>query len=141
MTQDKNQYVRSSKWMLLIGLSLLILMLVLAPGGRHSNESKIVRARQTAEILGDKLAQIHNLGSALRGPASEESNSELPLHGEGLIGLDPWGQPYRYNVLNTDQGVARIVLMSDGPPRGSESQDDTNEEPTEPIRVVITSGE
>jgi predicted DNA-binding transcriptional regulator AlpA len=152
-----NQYVRSSKWMLLIGLTLLVVLLILAPGGRHSNESKVVRAKQNAEVLGFQLAQIYNLEKNKRRPASGSVSeiSTLALEevaglvsedevfkGEGLIGLDPWGQPYKYNVLKTDQGVARIVVMSDGPISGRGPQNETDaDQSSEKIKVVITPAE
>ncbi|MBK7960060.1 MAG: hypothetical protein IPK04_01800 [Bdellovibrionales bacterium] len=60
MKTEQNRYVKSSKWMLLIGLTLLVVILILTPGGRHSNESRVVRAKQNAEVLGLQLTQIYN---------------------------------------------------------------------------------
>lgn len=142
MKTEQNRYVKSSKWMLLVGLTLLVVLLVLTPGGRHSNESRVVRAKQNAETLGFKLTQIYNQEKKGRAPASGHEAPEEAFKGEGLIGLDPWGQPYKYNVLKTDQGVARIVVMSDGPPKDPQSQDDAaSTDSSERIRVVVTPSE
>lgn len=136
MNIKENQYVGSSKWMLMLGLGLLVLLLVIAPAGRHAQEAQVVRAKQSAEVLGLQLAQVYNKVQKSRGPASAEDSEEFK--GEGLIGLDPWGQPYKYNVLKTDQGIARVVITSDGPPEGTTV---SQNEPSEKIRVVITPGE
>ena len=142
MNSKENQYVNSAKWMLLLSLTVLIFMLVLVPTGKHANENQIVRARQNAEVLGLQLAQIYTQSKSNRGPASA-SELEGDFKGEGLIGLDPWGQPYKYNILKTDQGVARIVVMSDGPGlTDPQSQSGLNaDESSEKIRIVITPGE
>jgi hypothetical protein len=142
MKTEQNRYVKSSKWMLLIGLTLLVVILILTPGGRHSNESRVVRAKQNAEVLGLQLTQIYNQEKSRRTPASGHEETDEAFKGEGLIGLDPWGQPYKYNILRTDQGIARVVVTSDGPPRDPQSQSDTNsDDSSEKIRVVVSPAE
>lgn len=140
MNHKENQYVGSSKWLLLIGLVVLVLMLVVAPVGQHGSEAQIVRAKQNAEVLGLQLVQAlgHNSqSSGSRSPASAEDGQTFK--GEGYIGLDPWGQPYKYNVLKTDQGIARVVITSDGPPL--QNGEKSNNQNTEKIKVVISPGE
>lgn len=144
MKTNENQYVKSHNWMLVIGLLALVMLLVFAPSGRHGDESLVLRAKQQAEVLGLQLVQNYTQNKDSRAPASSESESEAgseiaAFKGDGLIGLDPWGRPYRYNILATDRGIARVVITSDGPPKDPSSQSETNsEELSGKVQVVVS---
>lgn len=140
MNIQENQYFMYNRMVLVIGLSTLALLLVIAPIGRHGSETQVIQAKHHAEVLALQLAQIYNQAKANRGPASE-GDVEAEFKGEGYIGLDPWGKPYKYNILKTDHGIARIVVMSDGPDP-AQSQNGTNADPSaQKIKVVITPSE
>ena len=130
----------------MLSLAVLVFLLILAPTDHHANEVQVVMARKNAEVLALQLAQIYTQSKAGRGPAAA-SDLEGEFKGEGLIGVDPWGQPYKYNVLKTDQGIARIVVTSDGPPTDANSDDTkvTNEIDSEnssgKIKYVISPSE
>lgn len=144
MKSDETQYVKSYNWMLVIGLLALVMLLVFTPAGRHGDESLVLRAKQQAEVLGLQLVQNYTQNKGSRVPASSTSDLESAsendgFKGDGLIGLDPWGRPYRYNILATDRGIARVVITSDGPPRNPSSQSETNsEELPGRVQVVVS---
>lgn len=95
---------------------------IMAPvwtGTPSENHEKAMRraeslAYQVMEI--SKVAQIES-----RGPASSSN--------DGQIGMDPWGQPYRYRVLNrtakkaNDKNAYNVVVWSAGPNKVAETQE------------------
>lgn len=81
------------------------------------------KAMRRAEGLAYQLMDIHRAAQKdSRAPASSSS--------EGLIGSDPWGQPYRYRVLNhaakpEDKKAQeyKLVIWSQGPNKKADTDD------------------
>ncbi len=76
------------------------------------------------QIASGGLAEMKNdaevESSTNRGPASVSSGA-LNLY-EGLLGKDPWGQPFHYKLVRANDGRAsRIVVWSDGADKKSDN--------------------
>lgn len=142
MINQENQELKYGKMYILLGLFVLVTLLLVAPRLQNPKEAQTIAARQRAEALGQQL--LAHIGSTprdtyskpKRGLASDEAALQ---QGTGYIGLDPWGRPYKYNILKTDQGVARVVLISDGP-KAFPSGDEVTHAP-DAIKVVIQGAE
>ena len=54
--------------------------------------------------------------SAARAPASLEETSFEPLVPAGVLGVDPWGRPYHYKILDPlKSGKGQMLVWSSGP--------------------------
>lgn len=108
--------------------------LVIPTLNRQRDEDKIVNAKRQAEILGYQVFEIYH--EAARNQVPQDVNSSrgvasvksLDEAGSGLleggsIGNDPWGQPYRYKILNADQSQLKVQIWSAGPNRVFETKD------------------
>lgn len=98
----------------LVGLGLLI-SLAFFPFGRLSGEDVVIKNRARAEVLAYEVAQLYRESltqpakSNTRGPASEAG----PV--DGFIGLDTWGNAYRYSIIPSTGNLLRIEIRSAGP--------------------------
>lgn len=93
------------------------------------SDSKSVRARQKAEILGYQLLQIYqeNLDGSSENQKSSRSiasidNDQVEFKPDGLMGMDPWGQPYHYSIQKAGRDQVRVVIWSKGPDQKDDSQ-------------------
>lgn len=107
---------------------------------RLRHEDRLTNAKRHAEVLGYQIFEIYREASAEqspevaadRGPASvdvgggaEELDVGLVHFREsGSIGNDPWGQPYRYKILDSIDSQIRIQIWSAGPNRHFETADE-----------------
>lgn len=90
-------------------------------GTPHENHEKAMRR---AEGLAYQLMDIHKASQKdSRAPASSSN--------EGQIGSDPWGQPYRYRVLNHAAKSAdkkaqdySLVVWSGGPNKKADTKEE-----------------
>lgn len=122
MKNKENQKVRLSNILGVIFLSLILLILISVPWGTAWNESKVLRARNKAEVLGYQLAQLYqeNFKKTLEGPkglrniASTDTDM-VEFKPEGLMGIDPWGQPYKYSIQQVSPEQLRVTIWSMGP--------------------------
>lgn len=75
----------------------------------------------------DELAQVKSRQLAIqiatggyRSTLSDQSerslaSSKLDLKPEGRIGLDPWGVPYFYKLIENGEGIKTVTVLSSGP--------------------------
>jgi len=131
MNNKENQYVKLNSIIGIVGLSLVVLLMLAIPWSDTWSESKPLRARQKAEILGYQLIQLYqenlktssqeNLKNS-RSIASVDTDL-VEFKPEGLMGLDPWGQPYRYTIQKSGVDQVRVVIWSMGPNQKDDSQE------------------
>ncbi len=113
MEKNKFQYLRAFSAIVVLSFVGSLALTVLAPVVTHNDESASLQTHERAKTLGKTISQKFTQPLSKtdgRMPAS----SELP-EPEGFIGVDEQGQPYHYSVLQTDAGVARVVIRSGGP--------------------------
>lgn len=141
MKNKQNQEFRSSGLLSLLGLVALAAGIVVMPWNREIQDSRIEMARQKAEVVGYQVAQIYREAAGAevglakksdRNPASVaavEGFSMENLRSTGTMGIDPWGEPYRYRILSaTKAGEVRVLVWSLGPNKKADTQGLENEE-------------
>jgi len=148
MNNKENQHVKLSSILGVLALSLVLLLMLSLPSSAPWNESKALRARQKAEILGYQLVQLYqeNLKSSsdslknVRSIASVDTDL-VEFKPEGLMGLDPWGQPYRYIIQKAEKDQVRVVIWSMGPNQKDDSEESTDKKLFSPksddIQIVL----
>ena len=122
MKTKENQQVKIGNILGVIALFLILLAMVALPWGGYLNESKVLRARSKAEVLGYQLVQIYQ--ENLKKTADNLKNSRsiasadtdmVEFKPEGLMGIDPWGQPYKYTIQQLGRDQLRVLIWSTGP--------------------------
>jgi hypothetical protein len=112
MENVKNQYVRTGATIIVLSFLGTVGLSLVAPQATQNGEDHRLQAYQKARSIGQTI--VLRLGEENRKdsrvPASA-SNGES----QGYMGTDDEGQPYHYSVLQTDAGVARVVVRSGGP--------------------------
>jgi hypothetical protein len=127
MKTKENQQVKTGNILGVIALVLILLIMICLPWGGYFHESKVLRARSKAEVLGYQLAQIYqeNLKKtteSLKTSRSIASDSEMvEFKPEGLMGIDPWGQPYKYIIQQVGSEQLRVLIWSMGPNQKDDS--------------------
>lgn len=141
MKNELKQEFRSSGLLSLLGLVVVAGTIVATPWNRQIQDSRIEAARQKAEVVGYQVAQIYreaaNSEASLqevsgRKPAStggEGGISMENLRSTGTMGIDPWGEPYRYRILSAGApGAVRVLIWSGGPNKKVETANLDDEE-------------
>lgn len=149
MKDKQNQQVKISGLIGILTLSLVLLVLLSLPFGSPWSESKSVRARQKAEILGYQLVQLYQ-ENLKNGPTEGNGGGRsiasvdtdlVEFKPEGLMGLDPWGQPYRYIIQRPGKDQVRVVIWSMGPNQKDDSQESSEKKLFSPksddIQIVL----
>lgn len=120
-------------WLPALG-GLVLLALAFLPFAHLSGDSRTVEIRTKAEVLAYQVAQLYReslapkgVSNDRRGPASVESVSE------GFMGLDPWGNAYRYRISPLDGDRLRIEMRSAGPNGKFEDASETDD-----VNLIIT---
>lgn len=113
MKEQQNQYLRAASTIIALSFLGTMALSLLAPQTTHYGEDQALVAYNKARNLGKTIVsrfdtRLAPLGS--RNPA----NTEVP-EAQGYMGTNEEGQPYHYSVLQTDAGVARVVIRSGGP--------------------------
>ncbi|MFN8791215.1 MAG: hypothetical protein ACK5Y2_07145 [Bdellovibrionales bacterium] len=113
MKDQRNQYLRTGASIIVLSFLGTVAISLLAPQVTHTGEGQDLQAYRKARDLGRSIAtrfesRMAPLGS--RNPASAETPQT-----QGYMGTNEQGQPYHYSVLQTDAGVARVVIRSGGP--------------------------
>lgn len=113
MKEQKNQWLRTSATIIVLSFFGTMALSLLAPQTTRHGEGQDLHSYKKAKGLGKTIAsrfesRLAPLGA--RGPAS----SETP-EAQGYMGTNEEGQPYHYSVLQTDAGVARVVIRTGGP--------------------------
>ncbi len=107
----ENQTLRTFDLISLFILLFLVSCSIYFVLSRRSDASRMERAQAEMKHLSH---QILDEGlKPLRGPASVASQPSLGP--EGRISRDPWGHPYYYKVLSSDDGKNRVIVWSSGP--------------------------
>lgn len=113
MKEQKNQYLRTAATIIALSFLGTMALSLLAPQTTHYGEDQALVAHIKARGLGKAIASrfdTRQVPMGSRGPAS----AEVP-EAQGYMGTNDEGQPYHYSVLQTDAGVARVVIRSGGP--------------------------
>lgn len=131
MKIKEKQYLRSLLRIAVLALLGLVLLIVTMPLGQNYSDSMEFRTKQKAEILAYQVMQLYRESTrqqgfvasdrkkAFRQPASDmHSISDFKI--SGYMGQDPWGMPYNYRILRTEDGKTRIWVWSGGPNQISE---------------------
>lgn len=115
MKDEKNQRFRAAATVIVLSFLGTLGLSLLAPQSTHDDEEqKLVsyqKARSIAQTIAVRLKEESQKLDGKRIPASNDSAGEA----QGYMGTDEAGQPYHYSVLQTDAGVARVVVRSGGP--------------------------
>ena len=115
MKDVKNQYLRTGATIVVLSFLGTMGLSLLAPQSTQNGEEHQLQSYQKAKSIGQTIVVRLNeegMKSKSRNPASANSGSS---EAQGYMGTDEEGQPYHYSVLQTDAGVARIVVRSGGP--------------------------
>jgi type II secretory pathway pseudopilin PulG len=150
---DKFQALKTSGLIGMVSLILVIGIMVLWPWQLDTRSAEIVRAKQKAEIVAYQIVQIYKeaqLDSSpaqpvaqKRGMASVNSAgySQVQAGGvlhefrnAGVMGTDPWGQPYQYRILNLETGP-RLIVWSTGPNKVLDNPDFQSEDVHEALAL------
>ena len=145
MKNEQNQELSSSSLLAVIGLVGFSLAIIATPWNRDLQANKAEKALQKAEVVGYQIVQLYREAtkddiaqiSGTRSPASVEASDKL-IRTTGTMGQDPWGQPFRYRLLNADKSKIRILVWSAGPNQLAETSDLENEE--KPLMAQPTYG-
>lgn len=137
----EKQHFSSSGLLSLVGLMAVAIGIISTPWNRELQDQRIETARQKAEVVGYQVAQIYHEasktegslgGSSSRNPASVDGEGGLSLENlrsSGTMGMDPWGEPYRYRILSTEKsGSIRVLVWSSGPNKRVETKNLENED-------------
>lgn len=135
MNHKEIQTFRSASLLSFLGLVLLAGAVVATPWNRDFHDSRVQAARQKAEVVGYQVAQLYR--EALKVPtkkgkiagrnlASTNDPSTISLENlrsTGTMGLDPWGESYRYRILSSPHSHnVRVLVWSAGPNKRVESR-------------------
>jgi type II secretory pathway pseudopilin PulG len=118
MNNQTYQIVKLKRYGLLLSLLGLVFFALLPAWNRHRTEAKLINAQRQAEVLAYQAFEIYRSSAKdpTRGPASASQ-------GGGSLGTDPWGQPYRYKILNAGKDQLKVQIWSAGPNRNFETTD------------------
>lgn len=133
MKNEKKQELRSSGVLAMLGLVSFSLAIIATPWNRQSRDTRSEAALQKAEVVGYQVVQIYREASrqivssgkaGSRVPASAVEGESENLRNTGTMGVDPWGQPYRYRILagGHRENAVRILVWSSGPNKQVESK-------------------
>lgn len=120
MKNKENQQFKSSGLLLVLALVGLSVFVALTPWDSASRLGKKGTAKQKAEVVGYQILQnyrstiahtVSPIEAQARGIASASTPVEDVFKKEGVIGLDPWGQPYSYKVHESIKGPKRSLLI------------------------------
>ncbi len=111
MKDSKNQYLRTGATIVALSFLGTLGLSLLTPESTHNGEKPNLASYEKAKMIGQTISirAKDGLTSNNRGPASTGTESQ------GYMGTDEQGRPYHYSVLETDAGVARVVVRSGGP--------------------------
>ena len=115
MKDVRNQYLRTGATIVVLSFLGTMGLSLLAPQSTQNSEDQHLQSYQKAKSIGQTIVvRLNEEGqkSQLRNPASANGTAN---EAQGYMGTDDEGQPYHYSVLQTDAGVARIVVRSGGP--------------------------
>ncbi|KYG69140.1 hypothetical protein AZI87_07945 [Bdellovibrio bacteriovorus] len=141
MKNEQKQEFKSSGVLALLGLVGFSTAIIATPWNRQIQDSRSELARQKAEVVGYQVIQIYREATKsaanshmpkTRIPASVAEETALSpenIRSTGTMGVDPWGQPYKYRILSGNQvGKIRIVVWSSGPNQKVDTTNLENEE-------------
>jgi type II secretory pathway pseudopilin PulG len=136
MKTEAKQSISYKSFILAASLLGLLGFMAIPSWTRQLDEERIVGARRHAEVLGYQVFEIYN-ESGRSSAASEVLNSRSPasmrttggdsmnFREAGSIGIDPWGQPYRYKILSAAKDQLKVQIWSAGPNKAFETEDES----------------
>ncbi len=113
MKDLKNQYLRTGATIVVLSFLGTAGLSLLAPQTTQTGETTHLVSYQKAKSIGQTISLRVNEEGKKSNPRSPASASEEAS--QGYMGTDDLGHPYHYSVLQTDAGVARVVVRSGGP--------------------------
>lgn len=135
MKMEEKQYLSYKKIIFMSGLAGLFGFMAIPNWTRQRDEDRLISAKRHAEVLGYQVFEIYR--EAGRSSASSEViNSRSPasmrttggdslnFRDAGSIGIDPWGQPYRYKILSAAGDQLKVQIWSAGPNKAFETRDE-----------------
>lgn len=137
MKIEEKQQVAPMWLVFLFGTLTVFIVTLSIQDGLDGSDGNIALARNRAEVLAYQVLQLRREAQKTenainnysgRGPASvlkEEVVQKFSDKGE--IGQDPWGNPYRYQIIN-ERGVQRVEVWSNSNSAGQQAN---------PIKVVL----
>jgi hypothetical protein len=118
MNNQIYQVLKLKRLSLLLSLLGVVVFALWPAWNRHRTEAKLLNAQRQAEVLAYQAFEIYRSNSTdpTRAPASVGRRV-------GSLGTDPWGQPYRYKILNAAKDQLKVQIWSAGPNRSFETTD------------------
>ncbi len=114
MKDVKNQYLRTGATIVVLSFLGTLGLSLLAPQATRDGEDVQTASYQKAKTIGQTI--VVRLGEeALKPKGRIPASSDSEAQAQGYMGTDDLGQPYHYSILQTDAGVARVVVRSGGP--------------------------
>lgn len=146
---NKIQALKTSGSIGLLGAAVAIGAMLVWPKSLDSRSPEVVRAQQKAEIIAYQIVQIYNEAQLQleNPPPSAQSRGLASVKGEpvaggiltefknqGSMGMDPWGHPYQYRIIEMESGP-RLLVWSLGPNGQLDDRDFLHDDP----KVALTS--
>lgn len=124
MSNNENEQNQVVKSLGVISTLLLLIVcgLIMAPVWNGSPNENDEKAMRRAEGLAYQVMDIHKA-------AQKNSRTPASSSNDGHIGMDPWGQPYRYRVLKNvakttnENPKYNVVVWSSGPNKRADTRD------------------
>ena len=130
---NKNQEFKTYDLLLVLSLVAAVSLVIASILGGRLEDPNVKRVqRDTEALIGQLLGwgpPAETLDDGLGEPKEEQrelasSGSDFPLGKEGIVGIDPWGQAYRFQVVEIDRPrSAYLLVWSNGPNARNDSGD------------------
>lgn len=114
MKEPKNQYLRTGATIVVLSFLGTMGISLLAPQTTHNGEQGDLQSYQKAKSIGQTIV-VRLKEESAKSPSRKIASANSETESQGYMGVDEKGEPYHYSVLQTDAGVARVVVRSGGP--------------------------
>jgi len=135
---DNNQEFKTKDMMLVLSLMTAVTLIFVGIVGNSLEDPTSRKAQRDLEALVGQVMGWNQSGlvdqsrgnDLQTGDGQREMASlaaQFPLGKEGVIGVDPWGQAYRFQIVEIKKPHAAYVLVwSNGPNARNDSEDGLN---------------
>lgn len=127
---QENQSFTTFDTVSVLGLVLVVLVTVTTIISRSMGERKELQAHKRARQLALQIL-VGGVRTAVAPPLRGDdktrdlaSFAEVDIKTEGRIGMDPWGRPYYYRIIEDGSGKVAVAVLSSGPNRQRETFED-----------------
>ncbi len=114
MKEPKNQYLRTGATIVVLSFLGTMGISLLAPQTTRSGEQVQLQSYEKAKSIGQTIV-VRLKEESSKSPSRKIASENNGTESQGYMGVDEKGEPYHYSVLQTDVGVARVVVRSGGP--------------------------